>query len=282
MFAWLDTLHDKARPLSQAYENAVHQAADLLMSNHVLAWMVDHNGIWVFSTIAYVMTMGFMLYLAAIEHATNINARIGHQTYKMKYPASYFKSLIIQLIPITVSGLARNDEFIIATRLGLLGSTLLALGLVRSDKGTFTSRWHIGWATFWLVVVVLGSVLWFKTVHVHNFIATWEKEISYFTVAAMIFFMIFGQGVTAKTLFLHYTTGAYGFKSFGLQVIRFFAFSSQALIYAVVNGAWDVFFISAAIGTIGVSMVLCTSIIGMLIGLPSKLRHRQEAQLRAA
>ena len=54
-----------------------------------------------------------------------------------QFPDGYFTMLAVQLLPLTVAGFARHDEFVIATRVATLVTVLIVYGISASKDGTF-------------------------------------------------------------------------------------------------------------------------------------------------
>jgi hypothetical protein len=199
-----------------------------------------------------------------------------------QFPEGYFTMLAVQLIPLTITGFVLKDVYIIATRTGTLGIVLTVYGMVASKDGTYDTWWYRLRMTFWLSVAIMGPMVWISSVHLQVFVHDWEQLIAYASVAVMIAFVIWGQGVAAKELFRHYVQGHYTVKRFRLQVVRFFGFALQAAHYGLAPliedepFAWrDPIFLQGTIGAIGAFSVLAWSILGMIKGTGARREKRR-------
>lgn len=205
-----------------------------------------------------------------------------------QFPKGYFTMLIIQLLPLTISGFALHDDFIIGTRGGTLAVVAVVYGLVASKDGTFASWRYVVGVIFWLSLAVMGTMLWNSHPEIRLYLRDHETLVSTVAMVAMIAFVVFGQGVTAKELYRHYMSGNYSVKRLSLQFVRLFAFASQALHYAHVHSGakelvwsglgytvrFDPIFMTSALGTLGVVFVLIWSFFGFLVGSDAREMKR--------
>jgi hypothetical protein len=202
-----------------------------------------------------------------------------------QFPEGYFTMLVVQLLPLTITGFVLQDAYIIGTRIGTLLVVLIVYGMVTSVDGTFHTWRYRLWVTFWLSAAILGPMIWVESEAVRAFVHDWEKWIAWSAVVAMILFVAGGQREVATTLFLHFVRGNYSVRRFSLQVVRFFAFALQAVHYwfmptrAAPFLGLDPIFLQGALGTLGVAMVLIGSIFGFIFG--TKARHEKRDALRA-
>jgi hypothetical protein len=177
--------------------------------------------------------------------------------------------LVIQTFPMAVTGLVLNDLYIIGTRTATLVAALVVYGMIKSRDGSFDTWWHRLWTLFWLSVAVLGAMAWSDSTLLRTFVHDWEKWITWSSVAGMLAFLIRGQLVVAKQLFLHFVRGNYSIKRFSLQLVRFLCLAPQAAHYWLApSGAPPLFgldpiFLTCLLGTLGVILVLIGSLLGM-------------------
>ena len=197
-----------------------------------------------------------------------------------QFPDGYFTMLAVQLLPLTVAGFARHDEFVIATRVATLVTVLIVYGISASKDGTFDTTWYRLWILFWLSVAVMGPMMYVESPAAQDFVNEHQQLIAYSSVAMMILFVIYGQRVAAKTLFNHFVSGNYSHKRFNLQVVRFFGFASQAIHYGLVFGWKDPIFQQGFIGAIGAFGVILWSIFGIIRGTGA--RRLRQSELRSA
>jgi hypothetical protein len=194
-----------------------------------------------------------------------------------QFPDAYFTMLAVQLLPLTVTGFVRHDEFVIGTRVATLVTVLIVYGISSSKTGTFDT---LLWIRFWLSVIVIEPMVYVESMTLQQFVVDYEKWIAYSSVAAMILFTIFGQRVAARKLFDHFMSGKYTIKRFSLQFVRFFGLTFQATHYGLVFGWHDAIFLQGLIGAVGAFGVIVSSIFGLIKG--AAVRRSRRAQATAA
>ena len=257
---------------------------DFLDPTALLQWSVDWNVFKKASFVAYVIFAVGIFSIAAQYYQSIMRG----QKPAGQFPNGYFTMLIVQLIPLMVTGIAIHDEFLIGSRLTTFVLVLVAYGLVSAEDGELNSWWHLGWITFWLTVTGVGTMTWYESPGFRDFIHDHEKWISYLSVATMLAFAIKGQGTVARTLFNHFLEGHYSVKRTSLQVDRFLCFAFQAIGYwyapsksdpISIFGLFkvDVVFLNSVIGMIGVSVVLVFALLGFLRGTELRILKRYHA-----
>src|SRR6266567_1517462 len=247
-----------------------------------LEWALYTDAFRKLSALMYVIFAVGLFALGAEYHAATVrkDRSIG------QFPEGYFTMLAVQLLPLTITGFVLHDPYIIGTRIGTLLVVLIVYGMVTSANGTFDTLRYRLWTTFWLSVAILGPMVWVESDIVRAFVYDWEKWIAWSSVVVMILFVVKGQREVAKALFLHFVRGNYTVKRFSLQVVRFFGFALQAIAYWFVPSeaqpflGFDPIFLQAALGTLGVSIVIVGSVLGFIWG--TKARHRKEDEVRVA
>ena len=244
----------------------------------LLDWAIYTDAFRLGSALMYVIFAVGLWSLGARYQAAVVHG----ETPPKQFPQGYFTMLAVQLIPITITGFVLKDVYIIATRTGTLGIVLTVYGMVSSTDGTYDTWWYRLRMTFWLSVAIMGPMIWISSVRLQVFVHNWEQLVAYSSVAVMIAFVVWGQGVAAKELFLHYVHGHYTVKRFRLQVARFFGFALQAAHYGLAPlsedkpFAWsDPIFLQGALGTVGAFSVLAWSIVGMIKGTPARRERRR-------
>src|SRR5262249_46689101 len=187
-------------------------------------------------------------------------------------PPGYFTMLVVQLLPLMITGFVLADDFIIGTRVGTLMVVLIVYGMISSRDGTFNTWWHCLWATLWLSVAIIGTMFWVESVMVRKFVHDYEKWIAYGSIAGMVLYVVKGQREVAKELFRHFVKGNYTLRRFRLQLARFLAFALQTFHYFLVPSKADPFlgldpiFVNGALGTLGVVFVIVGSVVGWVKG----------------
>src|SRR3989344_629048 len=226
----------------------------------VFARMLELNGFLYISALMYVIFAVGLIRLGASYHGATVSGAAGPG----QFPEGYFAMLVVQLLPLTVTGFILSDVFVISTRIGTLVAALVVYGLVSSRDGTFDSPRYEWWATFWLAFGVPGTMFWFYSPTM--------QWIVWSAIIAMFARVIWGQRVAARTLFHHFVAGNYPTRRLRLQIVRFFAFLTQATHYWYVPSkaapvfGLDPIFLQGAIALLGVAFVLMMALFGFIRG----------------
>jgi hypothetical protein len=258
------------------------------------AWFDDHETLrsilnWAIYTDAFRLGSAMMYVIFAVgiwNLGAKFQSAIVHKNRPPgQFPAGYFIMLAVQLIPLTITGFVLHDVYIISTRLGTLGTVLVVYGMISSADGTYDMPYYRRHVLIWLALAIMGPMIWMSSVPLQVFVHDWEKVIAHASVAVMMLFVIWGQGVAAKALFYHFLQGNYTIKRLELQVVRFFGFFLQAAHYGLAPlvddkpFAWlDPIFLQGAIGALGVAMVLFMSLAGFVKGTRARRKMRREAR----
>ena len=256
------------------------------------SWYSDHESMrywlqWAIYTDAFRLASAFMYVIFAAglwSLGAQYQRAIVHKDQPpAQFPEGYFTMLAVQLIPLTLTGFVLHDVYIICTRIGTLGMVLVVHGMIASRDGTYASRAYRLMVMLWFSIAIMGPMIWISSKTLQTFVHDWETYIAYSSVAMMIVFVIWGQGVAARALFHHYMQGNYTIKRLRLQFVRFLGFLFQSLHYGlsplVVGGtfAWrDPIFLQGAIGTVGVSIVLLMAGVGFVRGSTVRWEKKRE------
>jgi hypothetical protein len=252
-----------------------------LLTHPITQWYADHLNViqpwadWMIDTDAFRRVAGMMcaLYclsvfsLGARYHDFDKDPAIKH------LPRKQLGLLVIQLIPLIVTGLVYGDVFIVVTRIAILAIVVIDFVLARSRDGKLNT-----WGCEIIAFVAIASCIlmpmsWVHDGPVREFVTHNQKLISWSIVLTMFVYMAQGQWALAKDLFKHYLAGETTMRRLRSQVPRFLMLAFQAPHYwfapsgaALVLGM-DPIFIMSVIGAIGALVVIVASILGMFIGL---------------
>src|SRR3989344_5841561 len=213
----------------------------------VFARMLELNGFLYISALMYVIFAVGLIRLGASYHGATVSGAAGPG----QFPEGYFAMLVVQLLPLTVTGFILSDVFVISTRIGTLVAALVV---------------------FWLAFGVLGTMFWFYSPTMQRLVFVYEQWIVWSAIIAMFAHVIWGQRVAARTLFHHFVAGNYTTRRLRLQIVRFFAFLTQATHYWYVPSkaapvfGLDPIFLQGAIALLGVAFVLMMALFGFIRG----------------
>jgi len=233
-----------------------------------IEWGLRYNLFLNVSALMYVIFAVGLFALGARHHAAIVRGEEGPR----QFPPGYFTILVVQLVPITVTGFVLLDGYLIATRIGTMFVVVIVYGMVSSPDGTFTARRYRLGMTLILAAAILGTMVWLASATLRQLVHDYEKFIAWIAVAGMLLYMVRGQWTVAKALFWHYLQGKYTIKRFSLQTVRLVGFITQAIHYAFVPTAqaplfgYDPIFLQAAMGALGVTGIIIGSIIAIVLG----------------
>lgn len=197
-----------------------------------------------------------------------------------QFAPGYFTFLTVQTFPLLLTGLVIGDVFITLTRSAMLGIALVTYALTLSTDGALDNKRMRWWARFWIIVLMLGTMLWVQSQPVKQMVHEWEKWIAAASVITMLAFFIFGQLRVGWQLWRHFLRGHTTNKRLNIQFKRLLYFAPQAIYYWHAPsaadsislpflgflGTFDPIFFNGVTGTVGVMVVLLLALAGKLIG----------------
>ncbi len=250
---------------SLVIEHSVLQFTATLMCGFVV-W-----GIW---------RLGLKGQTAEVDKALGRKAGVAGQ-----FSPGYFTILVIQSLPMFVSGATISDPFIILTRGAMLLVALLVYGLISSPEGRLDTPRIQNWSMFWIGTVFLGIMIWTLYPSIRGIVRKYEFYIVYASIIGMLLLLVAQAGM-ARQLYQYYRYGGDTNKRFGVQIVRLAYFALQALHYYIVPsaadpvtlpvismlfGAVDPILFNAVTGTLGVTFVIVSALIGKSRGKERKL-----------
>ncbi len=193
-----------------------------------------------------------------------------------QFDTGYFTFLIIQTLPLLMTGLVIGDVFIIITRSGMLVAALTAYAMTLSVGGALDTKRIRSWGAFWVAVIMIGTMVWTQYPEVRSIVREWEKFISTISVVAMLLFLVKGQWSVAKQLLAHYFRGNTTNKRLTLQYMRLLYFVPQVIHYTLMPSQAEAFIIyvlgwrfdpilfNVWSGAVGVVVVIVLAMVGKL------------------
>ncbi len=197
-----------------------------------------------------------------------------------QFAPGYFTFLTVQTFPLLLTGVVIGDVFITLTRSAMLGIALVTYALTISADGALDNKRMRWWARFWIIALILGTMVWKQSPEVRGFVHDWEKWIAAASVITMLVFFFFGQLRVGLQLWRHFLGGNTTNKRLSIQFKRLLYFAPQAIFYGMVPssadpislpflsflGTFDPIFFNGVTGTLGVIFVLALAFFGKLLG----------------
>ncbi|MFC1754738.1 hypothetical protein ACFL96_15305 [Thermoproteota archaeon] len=217
----------------------------------ILETLIHSKTLLFISIIPYWLAWAALLKMALESHTNKVKNKKSHI-----YPDSYFFWLIIQLIPLILAGVAREDPFILATRIPLFICVLLAFTMVKDTDGIFQWKEYGMKLMFLLVSSSLFFMIWMQFPIVQEYLVSQKAFFAYSAMVAMALYLIFGQGSTIAKLWKRYSKDQTRMRGLDLQVWRFSGFFIPAIHYGFAYGPTDAFFLKSLIGSIGAFVMI--------------------------
>ena len=244
-------------------------------------WMAEHGDTLRAIIVSMVEDKAFLV-LAAVMYALYCAGiwKIGLDSHTVKatqhgrpevYPKEYFWMLAIQLVPLTITGAARQDVFIFATRGITLLCVLIVYQMVANESGVFEWKAYRGRICFILSVLFLAPMLWVEYPPLRAAVTAYPTALGWLSVGIMGLFVIYGQGVTLLTIWNRSWSGHYQVRGFGLQIVRFAGFALQAVHYGLAFGVTDPIFVQSTLGALGAASIICAYLFGLAMRALARL-----------
>ena len=214
----------------------------LIIKHHLLLWL---------AVPIYWAAQASLLKMALNSHAQKVNG----QTPEV-YPIQYFLGMMIQLVPLIVAALARNDAFTLGTRIPLLVCVLICYAMVTDNDGKF--EWHEYGTPLmvFLVVTTLTFMAWTQFPQVQQFMAHHKTVFGILAAATMVLHILFGQGATMRKLWKMGAENQSRLRGLDLQFCRLAGFALPATHYWFSYGGTDPFTIVSIAGGSGSLVII--------------------------
>ncbi len=172
------------------------------------------------------------------------------------YPSTYFFWLMIQIFPLALTGVARSDTFIMATRFPQLLCVIICYVMVTDSNGMFE------WSKYGkkITATIIGASLFFIIYREFPQIDIWLKDcgavLGYMAFVSMIAYLLFGEITTIRESYVNFKHGKERMRGWHLLIFRFVGFSLQSTHYGMKFGTKDPVFLLTLLGLIGTGTIL--------------------------
>ena len=172
------------------------------------------------------------------------------------FPTGYFFWLMIQIFPLILAGIAREDTFVMATRLPLLLFVIICYVMVTNKDGIFEWSKYGNKIILTAIVVSLFFVGYKQFPEIETFLKKNSELFGYIAFLSMVAYIVFGEVTTIKKSYTNLKCGNVRMRGWHLLLFRFVGYCLQTGHYELKFGCSDPFFLVNALGLIGTGTMI--------------------------